>query len=125
MDERGLAAAVAKRSGLVKEEAVDLIRATLEELGHQLSGGEARELALNLPDGLASYLSQHDGGAHPEPLTDFVRHLGQRTGLSQADVTRGVRAVLTILGQEPDSGHMQHALSQLPAEYRRLVTTSS
>jgi uncharacterized protein (DUF2267 family) len=125
MEERAFAAAVAEQAGLAKEEAADLIRATLEELGSQLSGGEVRELALDLPEGLARHLPQHDGGAHPVPLTDFVRQLSQRTGLTEAEVTRGVRAILSTLGQTLDSTHVRHALSQLPAEYRRLTTTSA
>jgi uncharacterized protein (DUF2267 family) len=125
MEERALAAAVAEQAGLAKEEAADLIRATLDRLGSQLSGGEVRELALHLPDGLAGHLPRHDGGAHPVPLTDFVRQLSRRTGLKEEEVTRGVRAILGTLGREPDSTHLQHALSQLPAEYRRLATAQA
>jgi uncharacterized protein (DUF2267 family) len=125
MDERAFAAAVAQRAGLTKQEALDLIRATLEQLGGQLSSGEIRELGLVLPDSLASQLPQHGHGAHPVPLTDFIRRLAQRTGLSRHDVTGGVRATLTVLGQVPDSTHVRHALSQLPAEYRQLAPTTA
>jgi uncharacterized protein (DUF2267 family) len=125
MKERALAAAVADRAGLSKEEAADLIRATLDELGKQLSAGEVRELAADLPEGLASHLPQRKGGAHPVPLSDFVRQLSQRTGLKPEEVTRGVRAILTTLGQEQGSTHLEHALSQLPAEYRQLTTTTA
>jgi hypothetical protein len=59
------------------------------------------------------------------PLSDFVRQLSQRTGLKEDEVTRGVRAFLTTLGREPGSTHLQHALSQLPAEYRQLATTTA
>ncbi len=125
MDERAVAAAVAEQAGLAKEEAADLIRATLEALGKQLSGCEVRELAVDLPEGLASHLPQRKGGARPVPLSDFVRQLSQRTGLKEDEVTRGVRAFLTTLGREPGSTHLQHALSQLPAEYRQLATTTA
>jgi hypothetical protein len=40
-------------------------------------------------------------------------------------VTRGVRAFLTTLDQEEGSTHLRHALSQLPAEYRQLTTTTA
>ncbi|WP_327010301.1 DUF2267 domain-containing protein [Dactylosporangium sp. NBC_01737] len=121
MEERAFAAAVAERAGLGKEEAADLTRATLEALGSQLSGGEARDLALDLPSGLAQSLPARSGGAHPVPLRDFVRQVSERTGLNEAEVTRGTSAVLTTLGQAVSSTHVQHALAQLPAEYRRLV----
>jgi uncharacterized protein (DUF2267 family) len=125
MDERAFAASVAERAGLTKQEALDLVRATVEQLGGQLSSGESRELGLILPDGLASQLPHHGHGAHPVPLADFIRRLAQRTGLSRHDVTRGVRAALTVLGQGPDSSHVWHALSQLPAEYRRLAVATA
>jgi uncharacterized protein (DUF2267 family) len=121
MEERAFAAAVAERAGLGKEEAADLTRATLEALGSQLSSGEARDLALDLPSGLAQSLPARSGGAHPVPLRDFVRQVSERTGLNEAEVTRGTSAVLTTLGQAVSSTHVQHALAQLPAEYRRLV----
>jgi uncharacterized protein (DUF2267 family) len=120
MDERTLAATVADQANLAKEEAADLIRATLDELGRQLSSGEVGELARDLPDDLAVHLPRHDGRAHPIPLAEFVRRLSQRTGLKESEVTAGVRAVLTALDQMPGTTHLQHALSQLPADYRRL-----
>jgi uncharacterized protein (DUF2267 family) len=125
MEERALAAAVAEQAVLAKEEAADLIRATLDGLGSQLSGGEVRELAFDLPDGLAGHLPRHSGGAHPVPLTDFVRQLSKRTGLKEEEVTRGVRAILSTLDQAPETTHLQHALSQLPAEYRQLTRTQA
>jgi uncharacterized protein (DUF2267 family) len=121
MDERAFAAAVAGQAGLTREESADLTRATLDELGGQLSGGETRELAGALPNGLGSHLPRHEHGAHPMPFNEFIWQLARRTGLSRDDVTRGVRAILTILGQAPGSVHLRHALSQLPAEYRRLA----
>ncbi|MEV4510647.1 DUF2267 domain-containing protein [Dactylosporangium sp. NPDC049525] len=122
MEERAFAAAVAEQAGLSKEEAADLTRATLEALGNQLSGGEVRDLALDLPSGLAQSLPERSGGARPVPLREFVRQVSERTGLNEAEVTRGTRAVLTTLGQAVSGTHVQHALAQLPAEYRLLVS---
>ena len=50
MDQKGLARAVAERTGLSREESADITRAVLERLADQLSEGEARRLALDLPD---------------------------------------------------------------------------
>jgi uncharacterized protein (DUF2267 family) len=125
MDEREFAAAVADQSGLAKEEAADLIRATLEALAGQLSGGEVRGLALGLPEGLAGDLPRHDGRSHPVPLADFIRALSQRTGLRGDEVRRGVRAVLSTLGDAAGTPHLGHALSQLPSEYRDLAATGA
>ncbi|MET7419476.1 DUF2267 domain-containing protein [Dactylosporangium sp. NPDC005555] len=118
MEERAFAAAVAEQAGLGKEEAADLTRATLEALGNQLSGGEVRDLATDLPEGLAASLPQRAGGARPVPLREFIHQVRERTGLNPAEATRGTRAVLSTLGRAVDSPHVQHALTQLPAEYR-------
>jgi uncharacterized protein (DUF2267 family) len=123
MDERALAATVAEQANLTKEESADLIRATLEQLGSQVSSGEIRGLALELPGGLASHLPQHNHRAHPVSLPDFIHRLSRRTGLNEAEVTRGVRAILTTLGRAPGGSQLRQALAQLPAEYRQLTTT--
>jgi uncharacterized protein (DUF2267 family) len=125
MDERAFAAAVAQRAGITKEEARDLSRATLEELVGQLSGGEARQLTVVLPDGLSGQLREHDHGSRPVPMSDFIRRLAQRTGLSRNDVTRGVRAILVVLDRALDGDRLRHALSQLPADYRQLAAITA
>ena len=119
MDEKSFFAAVAERAALSKEEVVDLTRATLEELAGQISGGELQQLAVALPDWLEQHLPRHNGRAHPKPWTDFVRNLSQRTGLTEAETERGVRAVMTVLREAMDPRHLEHALSQLPMDYRR------
>ncbi len=53
MDQNEFARAVAERSGLSREEAADLTRAALEAFAGQLSNGEARRLAMELPDSVA------------------------------------------------------------------------
>jgi uncharacterized protein (DUF2267 family) len=123
MDERTLAAAVAQKAGLAKEEALDLARAMLEELGDQLSSGEIRQLTFALPEDLARHMRLHDHEARPMPLAEFVRLLSRRTGLKEDEVKHGVQAILATLGRSPDGADLQRALNQLPIEYRQLATT--
>jgi uncharacterized protein (DUF2267 family) len=120
VDEKTFFAAVAERAGLSKEEAADLTRATLQELAGQISGGEIQRLAVALPDWLEPHLPRHDGGAHPKPVTGFVKELSRRTGLKEEETRRGVRAVLTVLREAMDPTHLDHALALLPKEYRQL-----
>ncbi|MET0765906.1 MAG: DUF2267 domain-containing protein [Blastococcus sp.] len=120
MDEKSFFAAVAERAGLSKEEAADLTRATLEALAAQISGGELQQLGVALPDWLEKHLPRHDGRSHPKPSTEFVRDLGQRTGLNEEETRRGVRAILAVLREAMDPAHLDHALSQLPKDYREL-----
>jgi uncharacterized protein (DUF2267 family) len=120
VDDKTFFAAVAEHAGLSKEEAADLTRATLEELAGQISGGELQKLAVALPDWLEPHLPRHDGRSHPKPLTEFVRQISGRTGLTQEETRRGVAAVLTVLREAMDPTHLEHALSSLPKEYRQI-----
>jgi uncharacterized protein (DUF2267 family) len=120
VDQRTFNAAVAERSALSKEEAADLTRATLEALAGQISSGEVQQLAQALPDWLVANVPPHNSSAHPVAVPEFVRKLSQRTGLTQEETRRGVRAVLAVLRESVDGRHLDHALSQLPKDYRQL-----
>jgi uncharacterized protein (DUF2267 family) len=104
---------VAARTGLSREESADLSRATVELLGHMLSSGEARDLALELPAELREYARQE--AAHRERL-DFreaVLRVQQHAGLSEAESDRGVRAVLATLREAVSEREFSDAMSQL------------
>jgi uncharacterized protein (DUF2267 family) len=125
VDERSFYAAVAERAALSKEEAADLTRATVETLAGQISDGEVQRLAVALPDWLAANLPRRDESAHPVKLSEFVRQLSHRTGLKEDETRRGVAAVLAVLREAVDPTHLEHALSQLPKEYRELAPASA
>jgi len=124
MELRQLARGVADRTGLSREESADLSRAVLEGLAVQLSEGEARHLASDLPDLLAGELDasrRRRKGAHPVPVLDFIRQIGARTGLPETDARAGTGAVLAELSgslSEEDYGHL---MGQLPAAYTELA----
>jgi uncharacterized protein (DUF2267 family) len=79
-------------------------------------------LVVALPDWLEPHVPRHQGAAHPKPLHEVVREISGRTGLKEEEVQRGVAAVLSTLREAMDPAHLDHALSLLPAEYRRLAT---
>jgi uncharacterized protein (DUF2267 family) len=118
VDEKSFFAAVAEQAALCKEEAADLTRATLDALAGQIAGGELQRLAVALPDWLEPHLPRHDGRSHPKPLTEFVREISRRTGLTEEETRRGVRAVLTVLRGAMDPADLDHALLSLPKDYR-------
>jgi uncharacterized protein (DUF2267 family) len=122
VDEKTFYATVAERAGLSKSEAADLTRATLEAVAEQIAGGELDRLVLALPDWLEPHVPRHQGAAHPKPLHDVVRDISGRTLLREDEVQRGMAAVLSVLRESTDPTHLDHALSLLPAEYRRLAT---
>jgi len=123
MDHRALIGAVAERTGLSREESADISRAVLEGLADQLSDGEARRLAADLPD-LTEQLQarrRRKKEAHTVKLRDFIRQVSERTGLTDEEARAGAGAVLGALAGSLTKEEYRHLTGQLPAEYRRLV----
>jgi uncharacterized protein (DUF2267 family) len=125
MDLREIAREVAERTGLSREESADTTRAVLEGLAAQLSEGEAKHLASDLPDPLAGELDasrRRRKGAHPVPVLDFVRQVSAHTGLPESDARAGSGAVLAVLSESLGADDYGHLMGQLPAAYGQLVT---
>jgi uncharacterized protein (DUF2267 family) len=115
---------VADRSGLSRQEAADVSRASLQTLGERLSGGEARDLAAELPEPLAQPLRSGDEAAQNFDLEEFVRRVSEHTGLTPTESVRGIRAVLMTLRDAAVSEEYAEAMSQLPKEFTTLVATA-
>lgn len=82
-------------------------------------------MASTLPDWLRDEMPRHERPAHPVKADEFGRRLARRTGLKDDEVRRGVAAVLTVLSEAMDPQHLDHALAQLPREYRELATAEA
>jgi uncharacterized protein (DUF2267 family) len=123
MDQKALIGAVAERTRLSREESADITRAALEGLADQLSEGEARRLAADLP-ALAEQLQarrRRKKEAHPVRLRDFIRQVSERTGLTDEEARAGAGAVLAVLREGLSEEEYRHLTGQLPAEYTRLM----
>ena len=123
MDQKGLARAVAERTGLSREESADVTRAVLERLTDQLSEGEAKRLALDVPD-LADQLQmarRRSKEAHPVKVHDFIRQVSERTGLTEEEARAGAGAVLGTLREALGEEEYRHLTGQLSAEYAGLA----
>jgi uncharacterized protein (DUF2267 family) len=120
MEHKEFVRTVAERASLSREEAADLTRATLETLGDRLSAGEARHLALELPECLRESLHRKDR-SEQFGLHDFVKRVSRRTGLTMREATEGVRAVLTRMREVVSTEVFDHAMAQLPAEFQEMV----
>ncbi|MBT2392069.1 DUF2267 domain-containing protein [Streptomyces maoxianensis] len=125
MDEKEFFQAVANRSRLSRQEAADLTRATLETLALRLSDGEARDLALEVPEPLRDSLNRGRGEMEIFGPNESIRRVRERTGLSESEAARGVRAVLTTLQEAVSQKEFEHAMSQLGKEYAQLVESTS
>lgn len=128
MDQKGLVRAVAERTSLSREESADVTRAVLEGLAGQLSEGEARRFAADLPGPLAEPWQaprRRRKGAHPVGVGDFIRQVSERTGLTDDDARAGSGAVLAALREALSEEDYRHVIGQLPAGYTRLMEAVS
>lgn len=105
------------------DRATEVTRTILENLGKRLKGGEAQNLADQLPQELSEPLTRH--GAH-EPLVDdvddFLRRvagqLGSGTGTDEASAC--ARAVFATLAQSVSEGEIADVRAQLSTGFAPL-----
>ena len=122
MGQKELACAVAERSGLSREESADLSRAVLEAIAGQLSDGEARRLAAELPGAGEQWQPRrHRPEARPVRLDEFITQVSRHTGLTEAEARAGTAALLAALRQGLSEDRYRHLVGQLPAEYAGLA----
>ncbi|KHS53852.1 DUF2267 domain-containing protein [Brevibacterium linens] len=105
------------------ESAAGVTRTVLDNLGKQLKGGEAADLAAQLPAELQEPLHRHGSEA---PLTDdvddFLRRLADQLGEGvDPDTARTyARAVLSTVDAAVSEGEIGDLRSQLPAGFAPL-----
>ncbi|MFD6314690.1 DUF2267 domain-containing protein [Streptomyces nigra] len=125
MDEREFVRTVAERTGLGREEAADLTRATLETLAHRLSPGEARDLIIELPEGLADAVRRGTTDRIERfGHTDSVQRVAQRTMLKEEEADRGVRTVLSVLREAISEKEFTDLMSQLGTDFSQAVESA-
>ena len=122
MDEREFFRSVAERTGLSREEAADLTRATLQALAQRLSEGAVRELVPHLPDGLGEQVRGVKGKpARHRGLADAEKQVTDHTGSRRDEVHAGFAAVLATMSEAMSSDVLDIVLAQLPGEFRALI----
>jgi uncharacterized protein (DUF2267 family) len=91
----------------------------------RISAGGARDLARQLPDPLAEAVRSHSKGPGRLDLNELIRRVSKRTGLNEAETAEGVRAVLLTLREAVDPKEFNDFMSQLPAEFARMLESAS
>jgi uncharacterized protein (DUF2267 family) len=114
-------AKVAKRSVLPRDETDAIIRATLQTLGERITGGEARDLAAQLPKELQDALASAPEEAEPFGLDEFIRRVSERARVAQADARDGITAVFQTLEDAVSFGEFDDVMAQLPDEFGALA----
>ncbi len=96
-------------------------RATLETLAERLSGGEADDLASQLPRGIAEYLrTEFAGEGMRFSVEEFFERVSQREGVDLPRSIYHAQAVIAVLYEAVSPGEMDDVRAQLPSEYARL-----
>ncbi|TFV87108.1 DUF2267 domain-containing protein [Blastococcus sp. CT_GayMR20] len=101
-------------------EAQRVTAATLALLGQRLVGGEAKDLAAQLPPELQPPLLDADGPAERFGVTEFLSRAAEALGTSEEAAKWDVSAVLTTVGEAVTGGQLNQILTQLQPGYAEL-----
>jgi uncharacterized protein (DUF2267 family) len=115
--------AVAKRAGVSPEQATTIAYATLETLADRISGGEAADLADQLPDRLADHVQKSPVREYAEPfeLDEFIRRVSARAGIDAKMAETGARAVLTTVREAVPGYEFGDMIAQLPKDFWKVI----
>jgi uncharacterized protein (DUF2267 family) len=112
---------VAARAAMSRDEAEELTRATLRTLAERISGGEAEDLAAQLPADVGQWLIKDDEPAHRFGPEEFVLRISRRAGMEPGRARDGVRAVFLTVGEAVSGKEFRDVVSQLPKDFWPLV----
>jgi uncharacterized protein (DUF2267 family) len=104
------------RTGRPPEIAESLTHATLRVLAERLSGGEARDLASQLPKELQPDLIPPTQEAQPLEAQDFVRRVAEQAHVDEGEARKAVAAVLTTTRDAVTPGEWEDVASQMGRE---------
>jgi uncharacterized protein (DUF2267 family) len=113
--------AVGQRAGMPAAEAATVIRATLTTLAERLSGGEARDLATQLPEEFRGYLHKEVDFAEQLDLVEFLNEIRAHAGVDDQRTAEGARAVLITLREAVSADELENLEAELPKDIRQLL----
>jgi uncharacterized protein (DUF2267 family) len=108
-------------------DAVGAIRGTLETLGERLSGGEAKDLAAQLPREIGYYLFRGaiPFGGERFHYREFVERVANRERVDPPLAAYHSRVVMEVVGEAVSGGEIDDVADQLPADFAPLFAGSS
>jgi uncharacterized protein (DUF2267 family) len=105
---------VGGRADVSLDAADALTAATLRTLAERISGGEAAQLAAQLPPELRPHLTGVAEPAEPFDVEEFVRRVDERAGTGADRATAGIRAVFATVREDVTSEELEDIVAQLP-----------
>jgi uncharacterized protein (DUF2267 family) len=100
------------------------VKATLTVLGQRLEGGEAKDLASQLPGSLADALP-NEGGGERFDVDAFYQRIAEQEGdgVTVAQARQHARAIAKGLETALTDGEWQNFTSQLPNDFQDFLGT--
>jgi len=125
MQEHEFVSAVKESLGLPDNRSAErAVKATLTVLGQRLEGGEAKDLASQLPGGLADALPSEGGGERFDVETFYQRIAEQEgEGVTVPQARQHARAIAKGLETALTDGEWQNFTSQLPNDFQDFLGT--
>lgn len=103
-------------------EAERVTRAVLETLAERLAGGEAKDLAAQLPMIVKDYILEypHAGAGQHMKLRDFYNRIAERLHAPMPEAAFWARAVMSVVQEAVSAGEMEDVRHQLGEEFAQL-----
>ena len=96
------------------------ITATLQTLSERLTGGEATDLAAQLPEELKAPLERSAEEAERFSLEEFYERVAEREGVDLETARNDASAVMSVLRVAVTPGQLDDLMAQLPSEFNVL-----
>ncbi|MET8835110.1 DUF2267 domain-containing protein [Micromonospora sp. NPDC004540] len=112
---------VAARPKVPPGQAEPITRATLETLAERITGGQARDLASQLPEELRGLVDRPTEDPERFGLAEFFQRVQSRAGVDRQVATDAARAVLDTLRESASAKEYGDLVDQLPQEFWQLT----
>jgi uncharacterized protein (DUF2267 family) len=113
---------VSERTGLDEMDAMTLTRATLRGLAERVTGGEANDIAAELPPELKDVMNRpQQAPADPFPVDELIERVSMATGLDRDQAIQGIQAVFATLREAILPTELDDLTAQLPDEWLALM----
>ncbi|GAB3329526.1 DUF2267 domain-containing protein [Micromonospora halotolerans] len=112
---------VAARPKVPPGQAEPITRATLETLAERITGGQARDLASQLPEELRGLVDRPTEDPERFGLAEFLERVQSRSGVDRQVATDGAHAVLDTLRESASAKEYGDLVDQLPQEFWQLT----
>jgi uncharacterized protein (DUF2267 family) len=101
--------------------AENAITATLEALNERISGGEARDLAAQLPQEIQPALRPKAEEAEGFSLEEFYRRVAEREGVDIETARIDASTVMRVLREAVTPGELDDVMAQLSEDFNTLL----